>query len=591
MSNNLIKKIEIHSFRSIEKVILPVRELNIFSGTNDVGKSNFLKALNLFFNSQTDFLKPLKFEDDYNKVSRAKMMRSSKMKQLIKIRLYLNPPSTYKSLSGERKVFLERQFDRHGYVIEKYSTNDSKKKASIKRIINKIRYIYIPALKGEEVLQFLLSLIGEQQLISENSISTLNEEISNKTKDLKEILESSNIGIGTSFGLPTFLADFWQRLSVNTTYEQFDKLESDIRGSNSTSLNPIHFNIPLQYRGEGIKSQYIPPLLQWLDRNNKDKTFIWGIDEPENSLEFGLADKLARLYFNNYAKTNQIFITSHSLAFINPPENKEIIPKRIKVFKDKLGRTIWKDLDDLFKKQNKIELYDELGILIAQKEFIEDYRKVVEEKENLEKKISEYSKPILIVEGKTDKWIIEKAWKKLYPNEEIPFDIYPSGRYINIEDSEGNAEQVRIAIELVAPMIKDNQIIIGLFDNDREGNNQFKGLNKKIFESHDKNKIKRKHKRKKIFGLLLPVPNNRTNFVDRKINQRFLEIEHYFSDSILQRYGLIGDKVAPDSQIFTIKSEKKKKTEFASEKIDNLNRNEFESFKVLFDKINAIIGR
>ncbi len=148
--NNLIQKIEIHSFRSIEKIILPVKELNVFSGTNDVGKSNFLKALNLFFNNQTDFLKTLKFEDDYNKVSRAKMIRSSKMKQLIKIRLYVNPPKTYKSLLGEKKVFIERQFDRNGDKIEKYYPDKPKQKSSIKRIINKIRYIYIPALKGED---------------------------------------------------------------------------------------------------------------------------------------------------------------------------------------------------------------------------------------------------------------------------------------------------------------------------------------------------------------------------------------------------------------------------------------------------------
>ncbi len=587
--NNLIQKIEIHSFRSIEKMILPVKEINIFSGTNDVGKSNVLKALNLFFNNQTDFLKPLKFEDDYNKVSRAKMIRSSKMKQLIKIRIYLNPPKTYKSLVGEKKVFIERQFDRNGDRIEKYSTDDSKKRRSIKRIINKVRYIYIPALKGESVLQYLLSLIGEQQLISENNITTLNQEIFNRTRDLTDILERSGIGIGTSFGLPTFLADFWQKLSVNTSYEQFEKLDREIQGSNNADLNPSQFNISLQLRGEGIKSKYIPPLLQWLDKNDKTKTFIWGIDEPENSLEFDLADKLARLYFNNYAKENQIFLTSHSLAFINPPENIEITPKRIKVFKDDYGRTIWSDLDDdFFKKQNNLELYKELGILMAQKEFIEEYRKVVSEKTALENKILKYSKPILIVEGKTDKWIIEKAWGKLNPDEEIPFEVYPSGAYIEIDESEGNADQVKRTLELISPMINDDKVIIGLFDNDREGNEQFNGLSKKTFESHNLTSLQRKHKTKNIYGLLLPVPQGRENFVGDKLTHRFLEIEHYFSDAILQKNRIKGDKVVPDSAIFTINS--KNKTKFAREIIDELNNDEFESFNTLFNKINEIIG-
>ena len=522
--NNLIQKIEIHSFRSIEKIILPVKELNVFSGTNDVGKSNFLKALNLFFNNQTDFLKTLKFEDDYNKVSRAKMIRSSKMKQLIKIRLYVNPPKTYKSLLGEKKVFIERQFDRNGDKIEKYYPDKPKQKSSIKRIINKIRYIYIPALKGEDVLQYLLSMIGEQQLISEKNITTLNEGIADKTNDLKKILEDSGISIGTSFGLPTFLADFWQKLSVNTSYEQFVKLETEIKGSNKSKLNPSQFNISLQFRGEGIKSKYIPPLLQWLDKNDKTKEFIWGIDEPENSLEFDLADKLARLFFNDYAQKTQIFLTSHSLAFINPPKYINIYPKRMKIIKDELGRTQWKDLDDLFSKQNKYDLYNELGILMAQKEFIEEYRSVVAEKGNLDNKIKHYTLPIIIVEGKTDKWIIQTAWNKLFPSEEIPFEISPSGRYINEDESSGNAEQVQNTIEFVSSMVDSNKIIIGLFDNDKEGNVRFNGLNKILFKPHQITNIVREHKTKKIYGLLIPVPSHRSNFVSNKINHRFLEI-------------------------------------------------------------------
>jgi len=586
--NNLIQKIEIHSFRSIEKIILPVKELNVFSGTNDVGKSNFLKALNLFFNNQTDFLKPLKFEDDYNKVSRAKMIRSSKMKQLIKIRLYLNPPKTYKSLSGEKKVFIERQFDRNGDKIEKYSPDDTKKKASIKRIINKVRYIYIPALKGEDVLQYLLSLIGEQQLISEKNITTLNEGIANKTKDLRKILENSGIGIGTSFGLPTFLADFWQKLSVNTSYEQFDKLENEIKGSNKSKLNPTQFNIALQFRGEGIKSKYIPPLLQWLDKNDKTKEFIWGIDEPENSLEFDLADKLARLYFNDYANKNQIFLTSHSLAFINPPNNINIYPKRMKIVKDEFGRTHWRDLDNLFLKQNKIDLYNELGILMAQKEFIEEYRNIVEEKVILDNKISQYTIPIIIVEGKTDKWIIQTAWKKLYPDNEMPFEISPSGRYINEDESTGSAKQVQNTIEFVSSMIDSDKTIIGLFDNDKEGNNRFKGLDKILFKPYQITNFVRVHKTKKIYGLLIPIPSHRTYFVSNKLEHRFLEIEHYFSDQVLNTYKLKGDKVAPDSQIFTIKS--KHKTIFAKEKINDLGESEFSNFAILFDKIKELIN-
>ena len=57
MENDVIKKIEISNFRSIHHQIIDCKELNIFSGLNDSGKSNILKALNLFFNNETDFQK------------------------------------------------------------------------------------------------------------------------------------------------------------------------------------------------------------------------------------------------------------------------------------------------------------------------------------------------------------------------------------------------------------------------------------------------------------------------------------------------------------------------------------------------------
>ncbi len=587
--NDLITKIEISSFRSIEKITIPVKEINIFSGSNDIGKSNILKAINLFFNNQTDFLKSLKFDDDYNKVSRAKAQRSSKMKQLIKIRLYINPPSSYKTLSNEKNIFIERQYDRDGERLERFSVDDRKKKSSIKRIINKVKYVYIPALKGEEVLQYLLSLIGEQQLITDQDITSLNDGISDKTKDLKKILNNSGIQIGTDFGLPTLLSDFWQKLSVNTSYEQFEKLDNEIKGSNSNrKLNSSHFFISLLNRGEGIKSKYIPPLLQWLDKNDQTKEFIWGIDEPENSLEFGLSDKLARLFFNDYSISNQIFLTSHSLAFINPPQNIKVKPKIFKISKDDFGATQWEDMDDLFKKQSKLYLYEELGILIAQKEFIEEYRNVVAEKESLKTKVETYSLPILIVEGKTDKWILEKAWNALNPGQALPFEIYPSGLYININESEGSADQAKRSIELISPMIDDQKTIVCLLDNDREGNEQFKGFSTKIFESYNLNNLSRKHKTKNIYGLLLPVPSHRNSFFGNKIIHRFLEIEHYFDDTVLNQYRLKGDKITPDSSVFNIR--KKNKTTFANANIDNLHSDKFNHFNLLFDKIDDLIG-
>jgi AAA15 family ATPase/GTPase len=65
----IIKSIEIYNFRSIvklEKNLTP-NDLNIIVGQNDIGKSNFLKALNLFFNGETELKTPFRFSDDFSR--------------------------------------------------------------------------------------------------------------------------------------------------------------------------------------------------------------------------------------------------------------------------------------------------------------------------------------------------------------------------------------------------------------------------------------------------------------------------------------------------------------------------------------------
>lgn len=68
----IIEKIEIKHFRSFlgtpqpyKTEIIDVNDLNIFSGANDSGKSNILRALNLFFNDEISYGVPFEFDRDF----------------------------------------------------------------------------------------------------------------------------------------------------------------------------------------------------------------------------------------------------------------------------------------------------------------------------------------------------------------------------------------------------------------------------------------------------------------------------------------------------------------------------------------------
>lgn len=212
---------------------------------------------------------------------------------------------------------------------------------------------------------------------------------------------------------------------------------------------------------------------------------------------------------------------------------------------------------------------------------------LIEERTNILSKLNHIQKPIVICEGKTDIKIIETAWTKLYPNEEIPFQILPSGTWLEIDKSSGGANQITRLLELYSPINPDGKICIGLFDNDSEGNNQLKGLSKTIFEDYDQTKIVRKHKIKKIFGMLLPVPEFRKSYFGTSIKHRFFVIEHYFSDQILATNNMKGETITPDSVIFGISGDKDK----FSKSIAQLDKQAFENMTILFDELKKLISR
>ena len=85
----IIQSISIKNFRSIKSIEnLKLSDLNIFTGENDHGKSNILRALNLFFNDETDLNQPFNFEDDYCQ----KAAKGKGQQRQIKIEIIIQPP-------------------------------------------------------------------------------------------------------------------------------------------------------------------------------------------------------------------------------------------------------------------------------------------------------------------------------------------------------------------------------------------------------------------------------------------------------------------------------------------------------------------
>src|SRR3989339_1986629 len=191
--------------------------------------------------------------------------------------------------------------------------------------------------------------------------------------------------------------------------------------------------------------------------------------------------------------------------------------------------------------------------------------------------LSQKSKPALFTEGPTDKIIFQVAWKKLYPTEDMPFDVIDSG---------GGAKFLRnyIAIDFVQQ--SDDRKGLALFDFDHEGYPQWKGIN----SNFSTDGFIKESNNKKAFAMPLIVPEHLKNYVYNSGNTILksedlrLETEHLFIKSDNNTTTFVA--LCPNSQNTRgILNIGKKLTVLEYEKkIGGFSSDDFENFKPLFEK-------
>ena len=131
---------------------IDVEQLNMFVGLNDVGKSNVLKALNLFFNNETDYNEKFAFESDFSQLFPQK---SKKAKEIV-IKIIFEVPQNYK---GHGEYVWEKRWRKDGLIKDEILTGDGSSISSRSKVPNLLRkmvYRYVSAVKSKEYYKLLL---------------------------------------------------------------------------------------------------------------------------------------------------------------------------------------------------------------------------------------------------------------------------------------------------------------------------------------------------------------------------------------------------------------------------------------------------
>jgi predicted ATPase len=301
----IITSIEIRNFRSIKSIVkdFTTTDLNIFVGKNDNGKSNILRALNLFFNNETDVGQPFRFDDNYCYHANS----GTGTRREIRIDLTINPPKgRFKNASPLRWT---KKWKRDGSIVEEriyIGGSELTSKDNIFKWLDKLNYRYVPAIKGKD---YFNSLMG--------SLHDVLSEAHNEVMD--------NQGQGFISGIQEITDDITEELNRRIGIRNTIQVPSDFKllfsnlDFGSTDGDRIYH---LKQRGDGIKVLHIPVILKYMAEQEKNISIpgyvkpdtIWGFEEPENNLEMRYSFELAES-FRKYAKEIQIFVTTHSAAF------------------------------------------------------------------------------------------------------------------------------------------------------------------------------------------------------------------------------------------------------------------------------------
>ncbi len=302
----IIRQVEIRKFRSIKSSTrdLTFSDLNILVGQNDNGKSNVLRALNLFFNSETDVGQGFRFEDDYCYHADS----GTGTRREIRIDLLIDPPQA--RFKHAKPVRWTKRWKRDGSVIEDriYLEDGSpiSPKDNVSKWLDKLNYRYVPAIKGRDYFNALMGDLHDVLHEAHGDIMTTQGEgfISGIQKITKGITRelAAQIGVPNTIQVPS----------------DFRLLFSNLDFGSKDGANTYH----LKQRGDGIKVRHIPVILKYMAEQEKNIAIpgyvkpdtIWGFEEPENNLELKYAFELANT-FREYAKDIQILVTTHSPAF------------------------------------------------------------------------------------------------------------------------------------------------------------------------------------------------------------------------------------------------------------------------------------
>lgn len=459
-----IEKIKIERFRSILKLELNIdTSFNLISicGQNNVGKTNTLRAINLFFNPEC-------YDISLDRPILKQAQGGASIDPTITITFFNSNDNFYYEISRKLKDYIENQ-KFSGLEGSKYKKNGKKKvsEISLKKneeissFLNKIRFRYIESINIDipNLIEDLTENIIDVEY-TKTRLSKTKKELYNAykkyTKGLQEILDIFSDKISETFN--NFKSEWNIKFHVPSSVQTFRDLISndvELRIDDGGGFNT-------EQKGSGLQRLAVILLNFEILKRMEDKNHIICIDEPDIYLHQGLQKKLKNFFEKNSEKI-QIFYTTHSEIFIdsNLLRNVKLLDAEIE---KKWSTRKNKEIDVVKTKEIKLDID-------------EGYDKICEHLGIEKIDLKELERENILVEGNCDKKYLEELGQ--YFRLKIPKIISMDGisnveKYLYYYSSYYSSNNKGFK-----PKIKV------LFDNDNAGRKQFNQIKNKKYQELD----------------------------------------------------------------------------------------------------------
>ncbi len=420
-------------------------------GPNNVGKTNTLKAIQMFF---TGYENDLKYDFDKDMCKGEKSLRTNiqitfgDIEAGIDDELADSITQIRKNLSittgSDSEITLYLTFSPNSNPVYRVFPNAKRPKGSdgvaysrLERrlfdyILGKLSIHYIPSEKSVGDLYKTLvmpHLFKKMHKEMSPHLPALNTALKSASDEINDVLKNSGLGsFHTSFELPTEAEDFFRNVGFN------------LKDTNTTSVFQ---------KGMGIQSAVLLSSFCWIARQEKldGKLSLWLLEEPESYLHPQLASQCLNI-LSTLSVDSQVVVTTHSLGFV--PQDPE--------------QVIGVVLDNGWTKASQFKTYHE-----ATKQI----------RGSLGVKFSDYynfSEFNILVEGQTDRkylnFIIDEIRK--VEHEATAFPTILSSR-LGIHDY-GGVRGLEGFLRATFDFVRSERATISMLDGDDAGDNARKAL-------------------------------------------------------------------------------------------------------------------